>query len=242
MDQNSNNLSMRLLVLITAPKPANKAAKLFHQGAIPVQYKLNGEGTASSEIMDMLGLGSSDKSILISTLPKQFADIMLLKLKRELKLGRQNTGIAFTIPVSGASSSILRMLHQLHQKNIPNIRKDGLALTDNKYSLIVAIINRGYSGEVMDVARSAGARGGTIVNSRRIGTEEAASFWGLNVLDEKEILMIIASNEQKKKIMSEISEKCGINSDANGLVLSLPVDSVIGIDREDFEAFEEDFE
>lgn len=232
MEQNQNSLSMRLLVLITAPKPANKAAKLFHQGAIPVQYKLNGEGTASSEIMDMLGLGSSDKSILISTLPKQFADIMLIKLKRELKLGMQNTGIAFTIPISGASNSILRMLHQLHQKNIPTIRKDDFALSENKYSMIAAIINRGYSGEVMDVARSAGARGGTIINSRRIGTEEAASFWGLNVLDEKEILLILATNENKKKIMSEISEKCGINSDANGLVLSMPVDSVIGIEND----------
>ena len=188
MEQNKNNFSMRLLVLICAPKPANKAAKLFHQGAIPVQYKLNGEGTASSEIMDMLGLGSSDKSILISTLPKHFADIMLLKLRRELRLGRQNTGIAFTIPISGASGSILRMLHQLHEKSNSNMRKDDINLTDNKYSLIAAIINRGYSGEVMDVARAAGARGGTIINSRRIGTEEAASFWGLNVLDEKEYI------------------------------------------------------
>ncbi len=233
MEQNRNNFSMRLLVLICGPKPANKAAKLFHRGAIPVQYKLNGEGTASSEIMDMLGLGSSDKSILISTLPKQFADIMLLKLRKELKLGMQNTGIAFTVPVSGASGSILRMLHQLHEKSNSNFRKDDIIMTDNKYSLIAAIINRGYSGEVMDVARAAGARGGTIINSRRIGTEEAASFWGLNVLDEKEILLIIAANEIKMKIMTEISEKCGISSDANGLVISLPVDSVIGIENND---------
>lgn len=238
MEQNKNNFSMRLLVLICAPKPANKAAKLFHQGAIPVQYKLNGEGTASSEIMDMLGLGSSDKSILISTLPKQFADIMLLKLRRELKLGMQNTGIAFTVPVSGASGSILRMLHQLHEKNIPNNRKDDSTLTENKYSLIAAIINRGYSGEVMDVARNAGARGGTIINSRRIGTEEAASFWGLNVLDEKEILLIISTNDNKKKIMTEISEKCGINSDANGLVISMPVENVIGLNNIDYDDFE----
>ena len=221
MEQNKNSFSMRLLVLICAPKPANKAAKLFHQGAIPVQYKLNGEGTASSEIMDMLGLGSSDKSILISTLPKHFADIMLLKLRRELRLGRQNTGIAFTIPISGASGSILRMLHQLHEKSNSNMRKDDINLTDNKYSLIAAIINRGYSGEVMDVARAAGARGGTIINSRRIGTEE--------------ILLILATNEGKKKIMTEISEKCGITSDANGLVISLPVDNVIGLGNMDLD-------
>lgn len=237
MEQNKNSYSMRMLVLITSPKPANKAAKLFHQGAIPVQYKLNGEGTASSEIMDMLGLGSSDKSILMSILPKRFADVMLVKLRRELRLGTKNSGIAFTIPVSGASGAVMRMLQQLNENNPENGRKDDFALTDNKYSLIAAIINRGYSGEVMDVARNAGARGGTIINSRRIGNEEASSFWGLSVLDEKEILLILAANDIKLKIMSEITEKCGVSSDANGMVISLPVDKVTGIQH-----FDDDFD
>ena len=31
------------------------------------------------------------------------------------------------------------------------------------YSLIISIVNRGYSDEVMDAARDAGAKGGTIV-------------------------------------------------------------------------------
>ncbi|MBQ5782819.1 MAG: hypothetical protein IIV99_05485, partial [Oscillospiraceae bacterium] len=135
------------------------------------------------------------------------------------------------------SGAVMRMLQQLNENNPENGRKDDFALTDNKYSLIAAIINRGYSGEVMDVARNAGARGGTIINSRRIGNEEASSFWGLSVLDEKEILLILAANDIKLKIMSEITEKCGVNSDANGMVISLPVDKVTGIQH-----FDDDFE
>ena len=30
--------------------------------------------------------------------------------------------------------------------------------------------------------------------------------------------------------MHEISEKCGINSEAKGMVISMPIDSVIGLD------------
>ena len=32
-----------------------------------------------------------------------------------------------------------------------------------KYNMIVCVVNAGFSGEVMDIARREGARGGTIV-------------------------------------------------------------------------------
>ena len=34
------------------------------------------------------------------------------------------------------------------------------------YALIVTIVNRGYADDVMDAARNAGARGGTIMYAR----------------------------------------------------------------------------
>ena len=48
----------QLLTVIAAPKLADKAAELFRANDLPIEYRINGEGTASSEIMDMLGLGS----------------------------------------------------------------------------------------------------------------------------------------------------------------------------------------
>ena len=50
-------VSFQLLTLITTPKLAEKAAEMFKKGALPLQYRFNAEGTASSEIMDMLFLG-----------------------------------------------------------------------------------------------------------------------------------------------------------------------------------------
>ena len=41
------------------------------------------------------------------------------------------------------------------------------------YQLIVAIANQGYTDKVMEAARSAGARGGTIVHTRSTGAEDA---------------------------------------------------------------------
>ena len=68
MSPNERNMFLRAVVLITTPKLANKAAEMFRKGAVPVQYKCNAVGTASSEMMDVLGLGSPDKSVIISCL------------------------------------------------------------------------------------------------------------------------------------------------------------------------------
>ena len=49
------------------------------------------------------------------------------------------------------------------------------------------------------------------------------------MLEEKEIVLIIADHDIKVDIMSAISGKFGMQSEAKGLVISLPVDSLMGI-------------
>ncbi len=218
----------QLLMLIATPKLADRAADMFLKSALPIQYRLHAEGTASSEIMDMLGLGSTDKAVLISTVPWSFGKIMLGKLHSELRLDAVNSGIAFTIPLTGVSKLMLRMMEHTAQQGVSN-GKDENRVTDTTYTLIAAIVNRGFSTEVMDAARAAGAGGGTVVHSRSIGNEEASGFWGLSVQEEKEIVLILADHDKKSDIMRGIGEKCGMHSDAKGVVLSLPIDEVMGI-------------
>lgn len=220
----------QLLMLIATPKLADRAADMFLKSALPIQYRLNAEGTASSEVMDMLGLGSTDKTVLISTVPRSFGNAMLGKLHSELRLDAVNSGIAFTIPLTGVSKLMLQMMqHTAESGEFPNNGKDENRMTDTTYVLIAAIVNRGFSTEVMDAARTAGAGGGTVVHSRSIGNEEASSFWGLSVQEEKEIVLILADHDKKVDIMRGISEHCGMHSEAKGTVLALPIDSVMGI-------------
>ncbi|MDE7061023.1 MAG: hypothetical protein K2O71_05450 [Lachnospiraceae bacterium] len=223
----------RILVLITNPKLAKKAAKLFTDGAIPMHYKLHVMGTASSEMMDILGLGSIDKTLLISVLPKRFADEMLRKLRKALKIGTPDSGIAFTMPISGANNYVVRMLQQISDEAAKAIERKEEIMTQLKHVVIASIVNQGYSEEVMNAARAAGASGGSILHSRRVGNEKATEFWGFSVQEEKEIILIIANAENKLAIMQAISDTCGIRSDARGIVVSLPIDAVIGLNDEE---------
>ena len=219
----------QLLVLIATPKLCDKAATLFSNSAMPIQYRLSGEGTASSEIMDTLGFGGVDKGVLLSTVPEEFGREMLKLLHSKLGLDAVNSGISFTLPLTGASRLLVDMMNSTVDNNEKNVRKGDNEMTGSENALVVAFVNRGFSGEVMDAAREAGAGGGTVLHSHSIGSKETAGFWGLGVQEEKDIVLIITDSEHKKDIMTKIGEKCGINSKANGTVVSLPIDSVTGI-------------
>ncbi len=219
--------SYQLIFLIATPKLVDSAAEMFLKKNLPLQFRLTAEGTASSEIMDTLGLGSIDKGILISTVPKKFGEEMLSLLHTELRLDMVNSGIAFTIPLNAASKIVFNMMNKINE-NVENKEMSDIRM-DNKYSLITTIVNRGFGADVMNCAREAGAGGGTIVHSRAIENEDATGFWGLSVQEEREMILILAKNEDKMKIMSEIGEKFGIKTDAKGIVISLPIDSVMGL-------------
>lgn len=224
------NHAVRMLFLIALPKLTDKASAMLKEGRVPLQYCFQAQGTASSEIMDLLGLGSVEKRILITVLPKPFADELLKKLRWQLHLGMPNTGVAFTIAISNGNGSVLQMIDALR----PEIRDDLLKrsetdMTESEYSMIVAIVRQGYSEEVMEAARPMGATGGSVIHSRRVGSEEAMQFWGIQVQPEQEILLILAKKTDKLGIMQAIGKKCGLQSDAHGIVFSLPVDGVVGL-------------
>lgn len=223
--------SFRLLFLIATPKLVNKAVALFKEGDIPTQYLIHGQGTASSQVMDMLGLDGVDKNILMGMMPKAFADGMLIKLRKKLHLGMPNTGIAFTLLLSGSSGRVVQLMEGLESEDRPRLlerREPGM--TENEYSMIMAIVNQGFSEDVMNAARPKGASGGTVFHSRRIGNEEAMKFWKISVQEEREIVIILAQKEDKKAIMQAIGENCGMESKAQGIILSLPVDGIVGLE------------
>ena len=219
---------LRILMLITTHNLGDKAEKVFQKEQMPLRYRFNAEGTASSEIMDMLGLGSIDKCVLISVVRKDQAEPVLKKLKAQLQMTSVNSGIAFTIPLNGVNNMILHLLNQGEQEKSNSTEKDGMNMAEATHGLITAIVNRGFSGDVMNAARNAGATGGTVVHSHQMGSVEASALWGADG-EEKELVMILADAERRVAIMQAISEKCGMHSEAKGLVLSMPIDSVTGI-------------
>ena len=94
------------------------------------------------------------------------------------------------------------------------------------HDLIIAVVNQGFSDELVSSAREAGASGGTVINARAQAHEGVVNFFGISVQSEKEVILMLVDREKKLSIMQVLSQTYGLKSKANGIVFSLPVDEV----------------
>ena len=100
---------------------------------------------------------------------------------------------------------------------------------ENKYELILCIVNNGYTDLVMEAASKSGARGGTVVTARGSGNAEAEKLYGITITPEKEVVMIVVPRSIKDNVLKAIYEEAGLDTRGQGIAFSLPVDDVVGL-------------
>ncbi len=96
-------------------------------------------------------------------------------------------------------------------------------MEEHKHELIVCIVNAGFSQNVMEAARGAGAKGGTILRARGSANPEAEEFFSINIQPDKEVLMILVPKAIKDDVLKAIYKDCGLADEAKGIAFSLPV-------------------
>lgn len=231
MLESSGKTTPKLLFVIIDKDRCEEVAEIISDACIPLHFRTRAAGTASSEMLDLLGLGRTDKAVTTCLGPAAIIDDTLLELSAGLRLKRRGRGIAFTVPLAGISAPIYRLMDANMCQNIKIQTESEVSDMHPmpEFALILAVINRGYSEELMDAAREAGARGGTVVHARRMGDVEALKAWGISVQEERELVYIVARKQDQVDIMKAINKACGLRTEAQGFVLSLPVDAIEGI-------------
>lgn len=97
-------------------------------------------------------------------------------------------------------------------------------MEDNKgYDLITVILNRGYGDDAMAAARKAGAGGGTIVNARGTAREDDAKFFGMHIVPEKEMLLVVVPAEKKDAVLEAIRTLPCLSEPGSGIAFCSPV-------------------
>lgn len=107
----------------------------------------------------------------------------------------------------------------------------------SQHELIVVIAEHGFAADVMDTARAAGARGGTVVRGRSLAAEEAQKFLHITIQPEKDVVLILVPAAGRQPVMKAIcAEGAGIG---HALAFSLPVSDVTGLSLAPFGAAEQ---
>lgn len=88
------------------PRGSRRAvAQVYQKHQVAVQLITHGHGTASSKIMDILGLDEPEKDIVLSLVPGALSADIFRALESELHFARPGAGIAFSLALSGISAA-----------------------------------------------------------------------------------------------------------------------------------------
>ena len=83
-------------------------------------------------------------------------------------------------------------------------------MEENKFELVVCIVNAGFSQNVMEAARAAGARGGTILRARGSANPESEEFFNITIQPDKEMVMILVPVGIKDEVLKTVYKEAGL--------------------------------
>mgnify|MGYP002233794329 CR=1 FL=1 len=211
-----------LFITITDRSRAEQFAAWFRTHGISLVLTALGQGTATTEVLDFLGLEATEKAVLFCVSPQVPPGWCA---RRPVTCGWMCPARAFwmTVPVNSIGGSTAKE-YLLHEQEGETAMEREIA-----HDLIVVIANQGSTDLVMDAAREAGATGGTVIHAKGTGTDLVRKFFGVSIASEQEMVFILARSEAKKPIMKAIMAKAGIQSAAQSLVFSLPVGDIAGL-------------
>ena len=183
------------------------------------------QGSANFKMLDLLGLEKSEKVMMQSLVPHNQLASLKYDLTHSMSIDLPDRGIALAVPLSSIASR--RVLdHILKDENEENIQSE-TSERSIEMELVVSICAKGHSDEIMNAAREAGARGGTIVKAKGTAATGTDKFFGMSISDEKEITYIVTKKEQKSTIMKAIAGYTYADG-AHPIVFSLPVTETAG--------------
>ena len=214
------------MVTITGRDQGERFSSMYKTENLPVILVTLGKGTASSEVLDYLGLEESDKIVLFTAVTGEVWKQVKKGMETKLNIDVPGTGISFIVPVSSMGG---RKTLQFLLAGQEFEKEEEAVLKETEYELLIVVSNFGYTNMIMDAAREAGAGGGTVIHAKGTGMEKAEKFLGVSLAAEKEIIFIVARTEKKTEIMKAVMENAGLESKAKSIVFSLPVADTAGL-------------
>jgi nitrogen regulatory protein PII len=100
------------------------------------------------------------------------------------------------------------------------------------FELVVCIVNAGFSQVVVEAARKAGARGGTIIRGRGSANPEAEEFFGVTIQPDKEIVLTLVPTDIKDEVLRTIYQESGLSKEGQGIAFTVPVERATAIRTE----------
>lgn len=208
----------RVLTLILSESQSHKCVRLAKEKGMRGGIVLIGRGTVSSAVLNLLGIKNQKKEVVSYLLKSEQAAAMLDYLDERLHLKKLGHGIAFVTEVTSAAA-------------FPDQEKDEAGIEGNSagskggagvFKKLTVIVDRGSADDVMDIARRAGVRGGTILHGRG-GGAEFATLLGVAIEPEKELVIILTPDHLIADVVQALFKGLNLDQPGKGVLFVEPI-------------------
>ncbi len=206
----------KLLVIVVRRGAGDRAAHVARRAGARGGSILTGRGAVGNRLLQLLCLADTEKDLVFVLAPADEMPGIVGALRASPEVCRKTTGIGFVLDVT----AVVRNARQaLAPAPAADARPQGEAMKHSTgHQLIFAIVNAGYADDLMAAARDAGAGGGTILKARGTGTEEDAGFFGITIVPEKEVLLVLAANDAAPAIFAAVRSAPCLAEPGSGII------------------------
>ena len=149
---------MNYVLSIINPYGVNIMKKICEELNLPIVLSTPCKGTATRSLLDLLGMESRDRRLFMTVAGPEQTKKLIEEQRKRLYIDAPGNGVTLGVPIKsvGGAKTLAFLSNGQNVKGAPTLNYD--------YELILVIANQGATDQVMDAARSAGARGGTVVH------------------------------------------------------------------------------
>ena len=224
----SDSNRIMMLFAIVGRGNGKKYMDMLTSRGIAFHMQMTAHGTAPSEMMDIFGLGNTDKDVVISYATEQAGKAYVEEITKNVGAAGAYSGLLMCFRLSAINRLTAEIIHRTTPDSEGKGGTKRMANT-HKQQLILVTVNQGFTGQVMQTAKKAGAMGGTILRARLASAEKLEQFGDIAAQEEKEIIAILAPVGAASKIMEEVNKEHGFHTEACGMITALPVDKAYKI-------------
>ncbi|MCR5217452.1 P-II family nitrogen regulator [Treponema sp.] len=203
--------SFRLLISIVPHDKGEKLTRAAMESGCRGGTVLMGRGLARSNFMAVLGLGESTKDVIMMIVEEDVLESVRGAIIASTSHEQKNFGELFCTDVDALMKG-------------GKFVEGEKGMAGNSNELITVIVNRGYADDVMAAARKAGAGGGTVLNARGTARETDERFFGMHIVPEKEMLLIVVEADKKEAVLEAVKNLSCLNQPGIGIAFCSPAD------------------
>lgn len=181
-----------------------------------------GRTVVDNKILQTLFLADRQQDIVFTLMRDEAPSVISAVCATCREQRRKLSGIGIVLDVSG-----MLVRQQNPRKTTEPAQGARSEKMESGHILLTIIVNNGYADDVMTQARRAGAKGGTILTGRGTASEEDVKFFGITLVPEKEVLMIVAARDNVTGILEAIRTVPALAEPGGGIAYSMNVEAFI---------------